>query len=64
MTAIVDRAARTWMRVHVQRLRNRVAYSAYVEEFAQLRIPLVFPPPEAARTWSRATKSGQPTRLR
>ena len=27
---------------------NRVPYSVYVEEFAHLRIPLVFPPPEAA----------------
>ena len=27
---------------------NRIAYQAYVEAFAHLRIPLVFPPPEAA----------------
>ncbi len=27
---------------------NRVAYQSYVREFAHLRIPLVFPPPEAA----------------
>ena len=43
---------------------NRVAHSAYLEEFAHLPIPLVFPPPEAALTWSRAMKSGRPTRLR
>ena len=36
------------MKLHVQRLRDRVPYGAYVEEFAQLRIPFVFPPTEAA----------------